>query len=187
MTLLSLLRLSLCISSPLLSTSLDARLSLFLLSFIALSTSFQPSSRLPLHAVLSPAALLCRIALFVKPTTPSSLPPSWLYRTPPRLRRIRGDPQSSSQGLSSHTLSRFLVWTPHIVWFVWEIVFGREPPWSLPVGALLNGTCWMVYNLSGDWTSILVYRPVLRWVSEASVGDLFMGVAVCQGPIRSAC
>ena len=159
----------------------------FLLSFIAVYTSFQPSSRLPLHAVLSPAALLCRIALFVKPTTPFSLPPSWLYRTPPRLRRIRGDPQSCSQGLSSHTLSRFLVWTPHIVRFVWEIVFGREPPWSLPVGALLNGTCWIVYNLSGDRSYILVHILVLRWVFEASVGDLFVGVAVCQGPIRSAC
>ena len=58
-------------------------LSLFL-SFIVLCTLFySSSSRLPLHAVLSSAALLCRIALFVKPTTPSSLPPSWLYRTPP--------------------------------------------------------------------------------------------------------
>lgn len=70
---------------------------------------------------------------------------------------------------------------------LWEIVFGREPPWSLPAGALLNGTCWMVYNLPGDRTSILVYRPVRRRVFETSVGDLFVGVAVCQGPIRSAC
>lgn len=96
----ALLRLSLWTSSPpqsvtlyrvpLLSLSLSL-LSLFL-SLIVLCTLFHSSSsRLPLHAVLSSAALLCRIALFVKPTTPSSLPPSWLYRTPPRLRRIRGD------------------------------------------------------------------------------------------------
>ena len=116
-------------------------------------------------------------------------PPSLLalQNTPPRLRRIRGD----SPELQLETLLLYATTTSRLdtsyCCGLWEIVFGREPPWSLPVGALLNGTCWIVYNLSGDRTSILVYRLVLRWVSETSVGDLFMGVAVCQGPIRSAC
>lgn len=93
----ALLPLSLWTSSPpsqLPSTEYFSCLSLrsLFLSFIILCALFySSSSRLLLHAVLSSAALLCRIALFVKPTTPSSLPPSWLYSTPPRLRRIRGD------------------------------------------------------------------------------------------------
>ena len=87
----ALLRLSLSLffppsQSP--STEYFSSLSLspiscFLFLIVLCTWFLSSSSSLPLHAVLSSAALLCRIALFVKPTTPSSLPPSWLYRTPP--------------------------------------------------------------------------------------------------------
>ena len=113
------------------------------------------------NADCSPATLHFRIAVFVKPTPPSSLRPSRASTA-----TLVSSAQSPSETLQSWRQTRRLIYntyrslrTLHNVWW-WEIVLGREPPWSrVSAGALLNGTCLMGYDLLGDLSDILVHRP----------------------------
>lgn len=52
-----------------------------------------------------------------------------------------------------------------------------------PIGALLNGTCWMLYNLAGDSVDTLVDRLVSKSTRYALVWVLFMGVALLPGTV----
>lgn len=63
-------------------------------------------------------------------------------------------------------------------------VFGREPAAVVaPIGALLNGTCWMAYNLSGEGADPRDQRSVSRSVGLPVVARVFVAVAV---PARAA-
>lgn len=143
---------------------------------------------LPSHADCSPATLHFRIAVFVKPTPPV-LPPSFSspYSDTSHLRSLQVRlSKVGARHVLSHTILVVLPGRPHNVWW-WEIVLGREPPWSrVSAGALLNGTCLMVYNLFGDSSDTLVHRPGSTCYPQRE-GVPLVGVAVCQGPIRSAC
>lgn len=52
-----------------------------------------------------------------------------------------------------------------------------------PIGALLNGTCWMVYNLAGDSVDVLVHGPVSKSAPQGLFEVLFVGVAVLPRPV----
>lgn len=117
-----------------------------------------------LHVDPPLATVRSRIAFVVKRSPTLSLPFSSLDKD---LVRAEIDTVSSaldSQRLSVHDipLSR---WIDLYYSGCVGAVFGREPAAVVaPIGALLNGTCWMAYNLSGEGADTLDHRPVSKSV-----------------------
>lgn len=118
-----------------------------------------------LHVDPPLATVRSRIAFVVKRSPTLSLPFSSLDKD-----LVRAEIDTVSSALDSQRLSVHAI--PLSRWIELILlcgcvgaVFGREPAAVVaPIGALLNGTCWMAYNLSGEGADTLDHRPVSKSV-----------------------
>lgn len=156
--------------SPFLSDSSCglAQLSAFLVDLVLPVLVLRPSilSFLPSHVDPSPATLHCRLA-FVKPTIPPSLSPnnrqvSVCARSEEILQRC----QSETLRLHDIVDSRLDV----IYSACGKSCSVASRRGRSAIGALLNGTCWMAYNLSGGPTDSLVFGSWSLYPYQTGVG-----------------